>query len=134
MRAEQMQAVLAQRQHAGLLRQLKVLEQVSGAHLRYQGKSYLNFSGNDYLGLSGDPAVVAALQQGASDYGVGSTGSPLISGQQRPHQQLCDEIADWLNVEAVLLFSSGFAANHGMLLGLCAEEGSPIGACGSCRR
>lgn len=122
MRAEQMQAVLEQRQHAGLLRQLKVLEQVSGAHLRYQGKSYLNFSGNDYLGLSGDPAVVAALQQGARDYGVGSTGSPLISGQQRPHQQLCDEIADWLNVEAVLLFSSGFAANQAMLLGLCGEE------------
>lgn len=122
MRAEQMQALLAQRQQAGLLRQLKVLDLVKGSSLNFQGKSFLNFSGNDYLGLSGDPAVVAALQQGASDYGVGSTGSPLISGQQRPHQQLCDEICDWLNVEAVMLFSSGFAANQAMLLGLCGED------------
>lgn len=122
MRVEQMQALLLQRQQAGLLRQLKVLDAVQGSNLSFQGKSYLNFSGNDYLGLSGDPAVVAALQQGASDYGVGSTGSPLISGQQRPHQQLCDEICDWLNVEAVMLFSSGFAANQAMLLGLCADD------------
>jgi len=122
MRAEQMQALLAQRQQAGLLRQLKVLDSVKGSSLSYQGKSFLNFSGNDYLGLSGDPTVVAALQQGASDYGVGSTGSPLITGQQLPHQQLCAEICDWLNVEAVMLFSSGFAANQAMLLGLCAEN------------
>ncbi|RVU40786.1 8-amino-7-oxononanoate synthase [Rheinheimera riviphila] len=122
MRAEQMQALLAQRQQAGLLRQLKVLDAVKGSSLSFQGKLFLNFSGNDYLGLSADPAVVAALQQGASDFGVGSTGSPLISGQQKPHQALCDEICDWLNVEAVLLFSSGFAANQAMLLGLCGED------------
>lgn len=113
-----MQQLLAQRQQAGLLRALKVPEQVKGRLLRYQGRDYLNFSGNDYLGLSADPAVVAALQQGAADFGVGSTGSPLISGQQAAHQALCEEICDWLNVEAVLLFSSGFAANQAMLLGL----------------
>jgi len=122
MRAEQMQALLAERAQAGLLRQLKVLDAVKGSSLSFAGKWFLNFSGNDYLGLSGDPAVVAALQQGASDYGVGSTGSPLISGQQQPHQALCDEICDWLNVEAVLLFSSGFAANQAMLLGLCGDD------------
>lgn len=122
MRTEQMQALLAQRQQAGLRRQLKVLDSVKGSSLSYQGKVLLNFSGNDYLGLSADPAVVAALAQGASDYGVGSTGSPLISGQQYPHQQLCDEICDWLNVGSVMLFSSGFAANQAMLLGLCADD------------
>jgi 8-amino-7-oxononanoate synthase len=122
MRTEQMQALLVQRQQAGLRRQLKVLDSVKGSSLSFQGKSFLNFSGNDYLGLSGDAAVVAALQQGASDYGVGSTGSPLISGQQYPHQQLCDEICDWLNVDSVMLFSSGFAANQAMLLGLCAQD------------
>jgi 8-amino-7-oxononanoate synthase len=122
MQYEQMRALLAQREQAGLRRQLSVLDAVKGSNLEYQGKSYLNFSGNDYLGLAADPTVIAALQQGASDYGVGSTGSPLISGQQYPHQQLCDEICDWLNVEAVLLFSSGFAANQAMLLGLCGEN------------
>ena len=122
MQFEQMRALLAQREQAGLLRQLSVLDAVKGSQLNYQGKSYLNFSGNDYLGLAADPTVIAALQQGASDYGVGSTGSPLISGQQYPHQLLCNEICDWLNVEAALLFSSGFAANQAMLLGLCGEN------------
>jgi 8-amino-7-oxononanoate synthase len=122
MRLEQMRALLAEREQAGLLRQLKVLDTVKGSQLGFQGKSFLNFSGNDYLGLATDPTVIAALQQGASEFGVGSTGSPLISGQQQPHQQLCDEICDWLKVEAVLLFSSGFAANQAMLLGLCAED------------
>ena len=65
MRHDQMQALLAERQHAGLLRQLKVLDSVNGASLCYQGNSFLNFSGNDYLGLSADPTVIAALQQGA---------------------------------------------------------------------
>lgn len=118
MRAQQMQQLLLERQQDGLLRALKVPEQVKGRLIRYQGQDFLNFSGNDYLGLSADAAVIAALQQGAADYGVGSTGSPLVSGQQAPHQALCDEICDWLNVEAVLLFSSGFAANQAMLLGL----------------
>ncbi len=122
MRTDVMQALLAERQQAGLLRQLPPLQQVKGRLLSAQGRDYLNFSGNDYLGLASDPTVVAALCQGATDYGVGSTGSPLISGQQRPHQQLCAEICDWLNVEAVLLFSSGFAANQAMLLGLVADD------------
>jgi len=117
-----MQARLAERRQAGLFRQLPQLQQVKGRLLTCQGRDYLNFSGNDYLGLATDPTVVAALCQGATDYGVGSTGSPLISGQQLPHQQLCAEICDWLNVEAVLLFSSGFAANQAMLLGLVADD------------
>jgi 8-amino-7-oxononanoate synthase len=122
MRDDVMQALLAQRQQASLLRQVKVLEQVKGRHLQTQGRNYLNFSGNDYLGLATEQSVIAALAEGAAQYGVGSTGSPLISGQHRAHQQLCDEICDWLQVEAVLLFSSGFAANQAMLLGLVAEH------------
>lgn len=125
MHDQQMQQLLLERQQAGLLRELKVPAQVKGRLIRYQGREFLNFSGNDYLGLSADPAVVAALQQGAADFGVGSTGSPLISGQQAAHQALCDEICDWLNVEAVLLFSSGFAANQAMLLGL-ADTGETL--------
>ena len=92
-----MQARLAERRQAGLFRQLPQLQQVKGRLLTCQGRDYLNFSGNDYLGLATDPTVVAALCQGATDYGVGSTGSPLISGQQLPHQQLCAEICDWLS-------------------------------------
>lgn len=122
MRAQQMQQLLLERQHTGLLRELRMLEQVKGRLIRYQSREFVNFSGNDYLGLSSEQLVIAALQQGAADYGVGSTGSPLVSGQQAPHQALCDEICDWLNVEAVLLFSSGFAANQAMLLGLAGTD------------
>lgn len=122
MREAQMQQLLADREQAGLLRRLKTAQQVSGRFIRYQNCELLNFSGNDYLGLATEPEVVAALQQGAADYGVGSSGSPLVCGQQTPHQALCDELCDWLNVDAVLLFSSGFAANQAMLLGLAGAD------------
>lgn len=122
MQIAQMQQLLAEREQAGLLRRLKTAQQVSGRFIRDQNRELLNFSGNDYLGLATAPEVVTALQQGAADYGVGSSGSPLVCGQQAPHQALCDEICDWLNVEAVLLFSSGFAANQAMLLGLAGAD------------
>lgn len=120
MQLQAMQDLLAQRQQAGLHRQLRVLEQVQGTQLWCDGKAYLNFSGNDYLGLASDPAVISALQQGAAAYGVGSTGSPLVTGQHKAHQALSDALSSWLNVPNILLFSSGFAANQAMLLGLTA--------------
>jgi len=59
-----------------------------------------------------------AFADGAAQFGGGSSGSPLVTGQHAVHQQLSDSLGDWLGVERVLLFSSGFAANQAMLLTL----------------
>ncbi|NRQ42547.1 8-amino-7-oxononanoate synthase [Rheinheimera sp. YQF-2] len=114
----QLSQALEQRAAQQLLRVPVTLERYDGRLLVVAGKSYLNFSANDYLGLATEPQVLQAFAEGAARFGAGSSGSPLVTGQHAVHQQLSDSLADWLGVERVLLFSSGFAANQAMLLSL----------------
>jgi 8-amino-7-oxononanoate synthase len=110
-----MQQALAEREAKALRRSTRALGAVAGRLLQVNGRQYLNFSGNDYLGLASEPKVQQALCDAISQYGVGSTGSPLVTGFHAPHQALSAELCEWLGVERVLLFSSGFAANQSML-------------------
>jgi len=122
MQLARLQQALTERQQAGLRRQSQVFTQVQGRLLHCNGKAYLNFSANDYLDLASNKLLQAALAEGASRYGVGSTGSPLVTGYHSAHADLTAELADWLGFERVLLFSSGFAANQTMLSSLAAES------------
>ncbi|WP_423186480.1 aminotransferase class I/II-fold pyridoxal phosphate-dependent enzyme [Alishewanella sp. d11] len=115
------QALIA-RQQQGLQRQSTEFSQVHGRTLLAEGKAYVNFSGNDYLDLASSPLLQQALSEGAQQYGVGSTGSPLVTGYHSAHADLAAELAAWLGFERVLLFSSGFAANQTMLSSLTSAE------------
>ena len=75
----------------------------------------VNFASNDYLGLANDPRVIDAAKSAADQYGFGSGASPLVSGWTRAHQDLADALVSYEEVEAVALFSSGFAANLGTI-------------------
>lgn len=87
-----------------------------------QGKARFNFSSNDYLGLANDPEMVAAMQAGVTQFGCGSGASHLICGHLSPHQQLEQMLAEWLQCEAVTLFSSGYQANLAVLTTLLQKE------------
>jgi 8-amino-7-oxononanoate synthase len=86
--------------------ELRRLDQVEGA----------NLSANDYLGLATDPrlsrAVVAALEAGTP---VASTGSRLLSGNAAEWEDLESAFARFIGTEATIFFSSGYAANLGLL-------------------
>lgn len=75
----------------------------------------LNFCSNDYLGLARHPEVLGALQAAAEQYGVGSTGSHLISGHHQPHHELEAALAEFTGREAALTFSTGYMANMGVI-------------------
>ncbi len=113
---------LAERAAAGLGRQRQVLESGQGRHIRIRGREYLNFSGNDYLGLAARPELIHAWQQGLARWGAGSGASPLVTGYSQAHAELEATLAEWLGVEAVLLFSTGFAANQAVLKALLNEH------------
>jgi 8-amino-7-oxononanoate synthase len=70
-----------------------------------------NFSSNDYLGLSNNPVLIAAAILAAQTYGVGATGSRLLSGNCKLFSQLEEQIAWAKKTPSALFFNSGFQAN-----------------------
>ena len=78
----------------------------------------LNFSSNDYLGLSGHPRVVEACIAVARSHGVGAGAAHLLSGHSTIHRALEEDLAVFLGRSRVLLFSSGYMANLGVLSAL----------------
>ncbi len=81
-------------------------------------KSYINFSTNDYLMLSRNHEVIEAAQSAAKAYGVGSTGSRLLSGNNNLCESLEAKVAQDKNEETCLIFNSGFQANLSVLAAL----------------
>lgn len=71
----------------------------------------VHFDRNDYLSLAMDARLSAAYQQGFSLFPAGSGGSMLLSGYHPIHQQVEQAFAELLEVDACILFSSGYAAN-----------------------
>ncbi|KTA86809.1 8-amino-7-oxononanoate synthase [Aeromonas salmonicida] len=115
-------AALTERELAALLRRRTATDGSVGGRLQVAGRDYLNFCANDYLGLADHSAIKAAFKEGIDCYGTGSGASPLVTGYSRAHQQLEETLADWLGVEAVLLFNCGFSANQAVLKALLGKE------------
>ncbi|WP_028865572.1 8-amino-7-oxononanoate synthase [Psychromonas aquimarina] len=99
----------------GLYRKCTVADGQQGRYLIADNKTYLNFSSNDYLGLASDPALIKAWQKGAELFGVGSGGSFLVTGYNQAHAELTAQLKEWLGVEALALFSSGYSANQAVI-------------------
>ena len=85
-----------------------------------------DFASNDYLGMSKNPEVIAAAQEAAKVFGVGATGSRLLTGNISLFEALETKIAQDKGSETCLLFNSGFQANHSVLATLLDE--STLGA------
>lgn len=76
----------------------------------------INFCSNDYLGLAANPALrIAVTDAVARAERVGSTGSRLLAGNAREWEELEREFADFAGTSAALYFTSGYAANVGLL-------------------
>src|ERR1017187_4822554 len=97
----------------GAYQRLRILESESAAESRFDGKQVINLASNNYLGLTTHPKLREAAIQAVKDFGVGSGAVRTISGTMRIHMQLEERIAAFKNVEACVVFQSGFAANAG---------------------
>ena len=117
----QLEHDLDERAARGLLRQRRTLESPQSPHIVVDGKPYLAFCSNDYLGLANNPQLIAALQQGAQEWGAGAGAAHLVSGHFAPHQQLEDRLAAFVGKPAALLFSTGYMANLGVVQALAGK-------------
>ncbi|MGQ0529914.1 MAG: 8-amino-7-oxononanoate synthase [Panacagrimonas sp.] len=107
---------------ADLYRMRRMVEGAHGVRLRVDGRECLNFCSNDYLGLAADPRVAEAARRALANGGTGSGASALISGYNREHRLLEEALAEFTGYPRVLLFTSGWAANCGVLRGLLSRE------------
>ena len=118
---QQLEHDLDERAARGLLRQRRTLETPQSPHIIVDSKPYLAFCSNDYLGLANHPQLIAALQQGAQEWGAGAGAAHLVSGHFAPHQQLEDRLAAFVGKPAALLFSTGYMANLGVVQALAGK-------------
>ena len=112
---------LAERRAAHLYRTRKLLQSPQTPQVTVDGKNYLAFCSNDYLGLANHPDVIAALQNAAQKYGVGSGASHLVAGHSSEHHALEEELAAFTGRERALLFSTGYMANLGAITALVGQ-------------
>lgn len=103
---------------ADLYRVRRVVEGTHGVALVVDGRACTSFCSNDYLGLASDRRVAAAAQRALDSSGTGSGAAALVSGYNREHAQLEEELADYTGRARALLFTSGWAANLGTLRAL----------------
>ncbi len=86
--------------------------------MRIDGREVVTFCSNDYLGLANHPDIVAAFQRAAAEFGVGSGAAHLINGHSRYHHALEEALAEFVGYPRVLLFSTGYMANLGVVQAL----------------
>ena len=86
-----------------------------GPVVRINGKELIMLGSNSYLGLTDDPRVKEAAKRAIDKYGTGCAGSRFLNGTLDLHLQLEHELAEFLGKEAVLLFSTGFQTNLGII-------------------
>jgi glycine C-acetyltransferase len=106
----------------GTYQRLRVLESESAAEARFDGRDVINLASNNYLGLTTHPKLREAAIEATRRYGVGSGAVRTISGTMRLHMLLEERIAAFKNVEACVVFQSGFAANAGTVAAILGPE------------
>jgi glycine C-acetyltransferase len=107
---------------AGTYQRLRILESESAAESRFDGKDVINLASNNYLGLTTHPKLREAALEATRRYGVGSGAVRTISGTMSLHMQLEERIARFKQVEACVVFQSGFAANAGTVAAVLTPE------------
>jgi glycine C-acetyltransferase len=113
---------LEQLHREGTYQRLRILESECAAESRFDGKQVINLASNNYLGLTTHPKLREAAIEAAKKYGVGSGAVRTISGTMSLHMQLEERIAAFKNVEACVVFQSGFAANAGTVAAILTPE------------
>ena len=119
---EHLETELNQIKTDNLYRDFKALSSKPDAYVEYKGNKVLQMSSNNYLGLAGDLRITEAVIKAVEKYGMGSTGSRLISGTHKLHTEIEEKLAELKGTEKAIVFSTGYAANIGAISALLTEK------------
>jgi glycine C-acetyltransferase len=101
---------------------LRVLEDEQAPVCTFDGKKVINLASNNYLGLTTHPRLREAALDATRKFGVGSGAVRTIAGTMKIHMELEEKIARFKNVEACVVFQSGFAANAGTVSAVLGKD------------
>ncbi|MEK7406628.1 MAG: glycine C-acetyltransferase [Acidobacteriota bacterium] len=107
---------------AGAYQRLRELQTACAPVCRFDGREVINLASNNYLGLTDHPRLKEAALEATRRYGVGSGAVRTIAGTMSLHLELERRIARFKNVEACVVFQSGFAANAGTVAAILGPE------------
>jgi glycine C-acetyltransferase len=108
--------------HKGIYFKLRVLEDEQTPVCTFDGQRVINLASNNYLGLTTHPKLREAALEATRRYGVGSGAVRTIAGTMKIHMELEEKIARFKNVEACVVFQSGFTANAGTVSAILGKE------------
>src|SRR5256885_10463477 len=106
----------------GTFFKLRILDDEQAPVCTYDDKKVINIASNNYLGLTTHPKLREAALAATEKYGVGSGAVRTVAGTMRIHMDLEEKIARFKNVEACVVFQSGFTANAGTVSAILGKE------------
>jgi glycine C-acetyltransferase len=106
----------------GVAPKLRVLEGEQKPVCNFDGCEVINLASNNYLGLTTHKSLRKAALEAVRKYGVGAGAVRTIAGTMKSHMDLEEQIARFKNVEACVVFQSGFAANAGTVSAVLGKE------------
>ena len=108
----------AQLREAGLYPYFRTISSAQDTQVIIEGKQVLMLGSNSYLGLTNHPRIKAAAQAAVEKYGTGCAGSRFLNGTLDIHLELEEALARLVGKEAVLIYSTGFQVNLGVISAL----------------
>jgi glycine C-acetyltransferase len=113
---------LADLRAKGVAPNLRVLEGEQKTICVFDGREVINLASNNYLGLTSDKRLRKASIAAVKKLGVGAGAVRTIAGTMKIHMELEEQIAKFKNVEACVVFQSGFTANAGTVSAVLGKE------------
>lgn len=99
----------------GLYPYFKAISSAQDTEVIIDGEKVLMFGSNSYLGLTNHPKIIEAAKAAVDKYGTGCAGSRFLNGSLDIHSHLETALANLVNKEAALLYSTGFQVNLGVI-------------------
>lgn len=107
---------------AGIYPYFRAIESDQDTEVVINGKKVLMFGSNAYLGLTNHPKVKEAAIEATKKYGTGMAGSRFLNGTLDIHLELERKLANFMNKDEAIVFSTGFSVNEGVLGCLTGRE------------
>lgn len=111
---------------AGLYPYFRAIESGPGSRVEVDGEEIIMVGSNNYLGLTEDERVKEASAQGIHEYGTSCTGSRFLNGTLDLHESLENELADFMQKDEALTFTTGFQTNLGVIPTLVQKDDTVV--------